>query len=80
MPGEYSYGECVLIAVDQLINALLGGWPDETVSSLSYRLDRDGVRHWPRKLIDGIFFWQKEHCKSSYEAEKLRLQAPPETR
>ena len=80
MPGDYGYGKCVLIAIDQLFNALFNGWPDESLSSRAFRDDRDGVRHWPRKLIDGIFFWQKAHCKSSYEAEKKRLQAPPETR
>ena len=29
MPGEYGYGKCVLIAIDQLCNALCNGWPDE---------------------------------------------------
>lgn len=65
-----TYGKRTLIAVDQLFNAILGGWPDETLSSRCYRWDRDGVRTWPRKFVDGLFFWQKEHCKSSYESEK----------
>lgn len=75
-----------LIAIDQLFNVLIcvflreQAYADESISSHSWRWDRDGVRHWPRKLIDGLFFWQKEHCKSAYEAEKKRLQAPPETR
>ena len=80
MPGEYSYGKSVAIAVDQLINAILGGWPDEAISSVAHRLDRDGIRSWPRKLIDGLFFWEKEHCKNSYESERLRRQLPPELR
>lgn len=29
MPGDYGYGKCVAIAVDQLFNALCNGWPDE---------------------------------------------------
>lgn len=29
MPGELAYGKCVLIAIDQLCNALCNGWPDE---------------------------------------------------
>ena len=38
-----TYGKRTLIAVDQLINTLLGGWPDETLSSRCYRWARDGV-------------------------------------
>ena len=49
-----TYGKRTLIAVDQLINTLLGGWPDETLSSRCYRWARDGVRAWPRKLVDGL--------------------------
>ena len=33
-------------------------------------LRRCGVLAWPRKLVDGLFFWQREHCKSSYESER----------
>ena len=80
MPGEYGYGKCIAIAVDQLVNAILGGWSDETLSSSAFRMDRDGVRSWPRKLIDALFFWQDEHCRNSYESERLRRQLPPELR
>jgi hypothetical protein len=70
----------VLIALDQLINAIHGGWADETISSRAWR-----NRHrWPFKayrfLIDLLFFWQCGHCKQAYESERLRLQAPPELR
>ncbi len=51
-----TYGKRTLIAVDQLINTLLGGWPDETLSSRCYRWARDGVRAWPRRVVDGLFF------------------------
>ena len=37
-----TYGKRTLIAVDQLLNTLLGGWPDETLSSRCYRWARDG--------------------------------------
>ena len=73
-----NYWKNLLIAVDQLVNALIGGWPDETLSSRCYRWARDGVRAWPRKLVDGLFFWQREHCKSSYESEREGRQSPPE--
>jgi hypothetical protein len=75
-----TYGKRTLIVVDQLLNTLLGGWPDETLSSRCYRWARDGVRAWPCKLVDGLFFWQKEHCKSSYESEREGRQSPPELR
>ena len=49
-----------LIAVDQLVNALFGGSPDECVSSRLYD-------HYPnsilRKFVDIIF--GKDHCKRS---------------
>ena len=75
-----TYAKAVLIAVDQLLNAVLCGWPDETLSSRCWRWDRDGVRHWPRRLVDALFFWEKEHCRESYESEQLRMQMPPELR
>lgn len=75
-----TYGKRTLIAVDQLLNTLLGGWPDETLSSRCYRWARDGVRAWPRRVVDGLFFWQREHCKSSYESEREGRQSPPELR
>lgn len=28
-----TYAKAVLVALDQLVDAVLGGWPDETVSS-----------------------------------------------
>ena len=72
----------VAIAVDQLGNAILGGWADETLSSCAYRMERDG-RPWgkiTRPLIDTLFFFQPDHCKVAFECERQRLQAPPETR
>lgn len=75
-----TYGKRTLIAVDQLLNTLLGGWPDETLSSRCYRWARDGARAWPRRVVDGLFFWQREHCKSSYESEREGRQSPPELR
>ena len=81
-----AYFKNLLIAVDQLVNALFGGFSDETLSSASFRASRDGVRHWPRRLIDALFFWDmdkatgRKHCELSYLSEQLRLQCPPELR
>lgn len=75
-----SYSKNILVAVDQLINAVLKGWPDETLSSRCYRLRRDGVMSWPANVIDALFFWEEEHCEASYESEKEHRQLPPEFR
>ncbi len=67
----------ILIAVDQLLNALLGGMADETLSASAWR-NRD--KHGLYKVIDAMFFWDrqgpKRHCELSYEAELLRSQLP----
>ena len=75
-----TYLKKVLIAVDQLVNALLAGWPDETMSSRAWRWEQNGVRVWPRRLIDRIFFWAPNHCRESYVSERKGRQLPPELR
>lgn len=69
----------LLIGIDQLANTLTGGWADETLSSRAYRLAVDGTT-WPMRVIDTLFFWDKNHCESAFDSERLRLQAPPELR
>ena len=49
-------GKAILIALDQLVNTLAGGWPDETFSSRCWRWSKDGKRDWPRRVVDGLFF------------------------
>ncbi|WP_295641436.1 pseudouridine synthase [uncultured Mailhella sp.] len=75
-----TYGKSVLIAIDQLVNALLAGWPDETLSSRAWRWEKNGRRSWPRRAIDRIFFMEKDHCRNSFESERARRQLPPELR
>lgn len=55
----------VFIGVDQLVNALLAGWADETVSARSFRLGRRDklANRWGRwriawVLIDWLFLPQ----------------------
>lgn len=64
------------IACDQLLNVLLLGSPDETLSSRSYRADRDGKAfgRFFRPCIDTLFFWQQRHCYDAYLAEVQRRQ------
>ena len=66
----------ILIALDQLANTILAGYADETLSARAYRLSRDRSRHWPRRVIDALFFWDKNHCEKSYRSERLRRHLP----
>ena len=75
-----TYFKKVLIAFDQLLNALLAGWPDETLSSRAFRWEQEGIRSWPRIIIDHLFFWETKHCYQSYISEREGRQLPPELR
>lgn len=70
----------ILVAIDQLVNTFFGGYADETISSRSHRAYVSGKRKWTRNVINALFFWQKDHCKSAYESEIERAQLPPEMR
>lgn len=72
----------ILVAIDQLINALLQGHCDETLSSRAWRMavKRQPYWWWLQRFIDGLFFWQDGHCRNSYNAERVRSQLPPEFR
>lgn len=67
-----AYFRQVFVAADQLVNALGGGWADETFSSRCYREN-------PRMaaIIDTVLVFDPEHCRRSYESEKLRTYHPP---
>ena len=71
----------VAIALDQLCNALAGGWADETFSARCWRLRNNG-KGWAlaRAFVDAVFFFDPEHCKESYESERTGRQLPPELR
>lgn len=70
-----AYFRQVFVALDQCVNALLGGWADETFSSRCHR-------EYPRLeiLIDTLLFFDQNHCRRSYESEQLRTYSPPELR
>jgi hypothetical protein len=70
----------VAVAVDQLMNAIFGGYSDETISARSWRLRECRPYCYLRPVIDKLFFWQPDHCRASYEAERLRSQLPVEYR
>ncbi|MFV2030717.1 hypothetical protein [Neisseria sp. S1] len=75
------YLRAVLIAIDQLANALLGGWADETLSSRIHRgavLAEQPKRRWliARRVVNGLFFWQADHCAGAYQMERQRNHLP----
>lgn len=72
----------IAIAFDQLANALIGGWPDETLSAYAHRMREKGQPYWgwTASAIDKLFFWQTGHCAAAHEAEVKRWQSPPSTR
>jgi hypothetical protein len=64
-----NYIYAVVIALDQLVNALIVGDPDEMISA---RAHRETSRCWAiaEQVIDKVFFWQQEHCKNAYLYER----------
>jgi hypothetical protein len=69
----------ILIGIDQLINTICGGYADETISARIYRKRHDDrLWMWLHAIVDGLFFWQPNHCKSSYQSEQNRKQLPAE--
>ncbi|WKN20788.1 hypothetical protein [Azotobacter vinelandii] len=74
--GRRPYWLALLIAIDQLANAALAGYPDETISS---RAHREGWTHVER-LIDTLFFLDRQggvrHCELAYYGELVREHFP----
>ena len=79
------------IALDQLLNTVLAGWADETLSARTYRsARRDGGGRWAlaERVIDALFTWQDwlvkhrgewkgaRHCQRAYWHEQARLHLP----
>jgi len=72
----------VLIALDQMFNTIVGnGFADETLSARAFR-NSTKSNTWKnaRKVIDAIFFFQKNHCEIAYKREVDRAQLPTEYR
>lgn len=66
----------VLIAIDQLANALLGGAADETLSARAWRAESQGkvLGRVLRPLIDTLLWFDKDHCYKAWKAERDRTQ------
>lgn len=70
----------ILIAIDQLINTILMGAPDETLSARAHRMREKQQPYWGwlASFINMLFFWQKDHCRGAWLEEIRRKQYPPE--
>lgn len=69
----------VLIAIDQLVNTLIGGYPDETLSASAYLGEREGKIYGRifRPIIDFLFLpFQRDHCRRAFESEYNFSQRP----
>lgn len=67
------------VALTQLVCTIFGGWPDESTSSYLWRMEQQGklAGRLFRPLVDRLFFWQSDHCRKAYEAERTRYHLPP---
>ena len=74
----------VLIAVDQLVNTLFGGMPDETISAECFRKSQE-KGHYFYKILKFILDVclspiKQDHCEQAYLSEVYRKQLPPQYR
>jgi hypothetical protein len=84
MENGYSYVMNALISLDQMMNAVLGGSCDETLSSRAYRMANIseegegslGAGWWSafEKVVDTLFWFDRGplgegHCMLAYQVE-----------
>lgn len=63
----------ISVSLDQVINALLFGDPDETISSRAGKARRLGSFKWTliAEVIDWLcFVFEREHCRKSMERDR----------
>jgi hypothetical protein len=69
----------VLIAADQLVNTLIGGYPDETISAAAWRGEQSGriAGKIMRPVIDFLFLpFERHHCFGAWLSEFNHTQRP----
>ena len=73
--GSVNRSVNMAIGIDQTVNAILGGSPDETISA---RIHRNQWRRTER-FVNWIF-GDPNHCRDSYESERSGSHLPMEYR
>ena len=58
----------ILISIDQLANTILGGDPDETISSRAGKRQHEQV--WAKHLCKFLNWLDTDHCKLSIEKDE----------
>lgn len=61
------YGWNLLISIDQLFNTILGGYPDETLSS---RMGKRPDCRLCRTICKFLNLFEKDHCIKSIERDE----------
>jgi hypothetical protein len=69
MAGLKSYLWNLLVSLDQSLNTILGGHPDETISSRAAKSRKQGKR-WACILCDLLDKLDPNHCEKSIEADE----------
>ncbi len=59
----------ILLGVDQLGGSIIYGLEDWTISSVAHFDAKNNHNKWFERFINTLFFWEKEHCKNSFEKE-----------
>lgn len=74
--GKYLYE--VAAAFSQLLNTILGGERDQTFSARIYEatLVRKPWAGVMRRIVNGLWFWQRDHVKSAYHADSEHTYLP----
>ena len=62
----------LLIALDQSVNAIFGGYPDETISIHAAR-DRNNGARWGCVMCKFLDLFQKDHCDRTIESKRASL-------
>ena len=75
--GILTYLKRVAVAEDQFDNALLGGYPDETISS---RAGRNRDKWYWKPLYKALDTLLPNHCENAVKDERDRKHEPPELR
>lgn len=74
-----TYALRVLIGLDQFVNTIAGGYPNETLSARAWRkgsIEGNGAWKAFQQLTDTLFYpLQSNHCKQSY----IHFQKPTKT-
>ncbi len=71
----------LLTALDQFAFCVLTlghSYPDETISAWAWRAESRGKRWggWVRRTIDALFWFDPDHCRTSFESEWRKAHLP----